>query len=233
MNDSILASIDNYCERTGPEFWSEPLNAVTNLAFILAGIWGLLEIRRRNGDAFAVALAWWVIAIGIGSALFHTFANGLTIWFDVVPIATFTLALTLFNIRRWVGFGWGLSLAALVGFFAIAGAITAMLPDWIRVATNGTSGYLPALLSLAFWGLVLIWRGHPAGWYDLVAAAMLVASAFFRTIDPDICEAFPIGTHFLWHTLNGAMLAVLLASVAWHGTPGRDARHGRQVVAGT
>ncbi len=220
MNDSLFASIDNYCERTGPEFWSEPLNAATNLAFILAGIWGLWAIRKRGGDVFAVALAWWVIAIGIGSTLFHTFANGLTIWFDVVPIATFTLALTLFNIRRWVGFGWGLSIVALIGFFAVAGAITAMLPDWVRVATNGTSGYLPALLSLAFCGVVLVVRGHPAGWYDIAAAAMLVVSATFRTIDPDVCAAFPIGTHFLWHTLNGAMLAVLLASVAWYGTPG-------------
>ncbi len=232
MIDSLFASIDNYCERTGPGLWSEPLNAITNLAFIAAGIWGLHAIRKRDGDPFAVALAWWVIAIGVGSALFHTFANGLTIWFDVVPIATFTLALTLFNIRRWVGFGWWPSVAALVAFFVVTGFITAMLPDWVRVATNGTSGYLPALLSLAFWGVVLVLRGHPAGWYDLGAAAMLLVSAFFRTIDPDVCSTFPAGTHFLWHTLNGAMLAVLLASVAWYGSGVPDGRR-TPAVAGS
>ncbi len=26
-----------YCERTGPDFWAEPLNAASNVAFLAAG----------------------------------------------------------------------------------------------------------------------------------------------------------------------------------------------------
>ena len=38
------------------------------------------------------------------------------------------------------------------------------------------------------------------------AASPGVVSLFFRTIDAAVCGAFPTGTHFLWHLMNGAML---------------------------
>ncbi|CAN0216748.1 unnamed protein product, partial [Chrysoparadoxa australica] len=31
-------AVDGYCERMGPEFWSEPMNAVRNAAFGLAAV---------------------------------------------------------------------------------------------------------------------------------------------------------------------------------------------------
>jgi len=31
-----FAQFDGYCERTDLTYWSEPVNAVTNLAFIIA-----------------------------------------------------------------------------------------------------------------------------------------------------------------------------------------------------
>jgi hypothetical protein len=42
-----LSPVDAYCERTGPEYWSEPVNAVTNLAFLIAAvvIWPRLKGR--------------------------------------------------------------------------------------------------------------------------------------------------------------------------------------------
>lgn len=34
-----------YCERTGSEFWAEPLNALTNGAFLLAAWWLIPRLR--------------------------------------------------------------------------------------------------------------------------------------------------------------------------------------------
>ncbi|PSM19254.1 ceramidase domain-containing protein [Nitratireductor sp. StC3] len=212
MTNTFFDPIDIYCERTGPHLWAEPLNALTNLAFVAAGIWGLREARRHDAGRFATVLCWWVIAIGIGSGLFHSFANRLTIWADIVPIATFVLAYTLYNLRRFLRLPLAWSLLALVAFYAVAGLVTWLVPDRLNAATNGTLGYLPALLALVFFGALLVARGHPAGRYNLAAAALFVVSATFRAIDPDICSALPIGTHFLWHTLNGLMLGVLLAA---------------------
>ena len=45
-----LAPVDAYCERTGPEYWSEPVNALTNLAFLLAA---LVMARRLRGPGLA------------------------------------------------------------------------------------------------------------------------------------------------------------------------------------
>jgi hypothetical protein len=163
MNSALFEAIDNYCERTGPEFWSEPLNALTNLAFIAAGIWGIVLVRRHETGAFAALLAWWAIVIGVGSALFHTFANRLTVWADVVPIALFIFMFALFSINRFLGFVWPRTIAIFVVFIIVTGAITWAVPDWLRVATNGSTGYLPAPLGLLFFGAWLVARGHPAG----------------------------------------------------------------------
>lgn len=219
MFDDLQARLDLYCERTGPEFWSEPVNALTNLAFVAAGFWGLYATRRRGGDAFSELLCWWAVAIGIGSFLFHTFANRLTMWADILPIAGFTLAYTLFNLRRFMGFAWLPALAIFAAFYVAAGIVAAQVPDWLRDASNGSTGYLPPFLALLVFGLLVLRSGHPAGWYNLAAAGIFVVSVTFRALDPHVCEAMPLGTHFLWHTLNGLLLGVLLAAVARYGKP--------------
>jgi len=217
MPDALFDHVDLYCERLAPGLWAEPANALTNLAFIAAGLWGVYAVRRHRAGAFAEVLAWWVVAIGIGSTLFHTFANRLMVWADVVPIASFTLAYTLFNLHRFLGFGWPKTLAIFFGFYAVVGFLTFMVPDWLRQASNGSTGYLPPFLALIFFGLLVVRHGKPAGWYNLAAAAIFVASVTFRAIDPLVCGAFPLGTHFLWHILNGLMLGVLLMAVAKYG----------------
>lgn len=221
MFDELHTHLDLYCERTGPEFWSEPVNALTNLVFVLAGLWGVYEVRRRGTGAFAEALAWWAVAIGVGSFLFHTYATRLTMWADVLPIAGFTLAYTLLNLRRFVGMAWPKALAVFIAFYIAAAIVTLMVPDWLREMTNGSTGYLPPFLALIFFGIVVIRAGNPAGWYNLAAALMFCASVTFRAIDPVVCEAMPLGTHFLWHTINGLMLGVLLAATARYGAPRR------------
>lgn len=217
MLSDLHAQLDLYCERTGPEFWSEPVNALTNLAFVAAGLWGVSVSRRRGRDGFALLLCWWVVAIGLGSFLFHTFATRATMWADILPIAGFTLAYTLFNLRRFLGFGWPKALAIFAAFYAGTAVLTLLVPEWLREASNGTTGYLPPFLALLFFGAWLVRVGHPAGWYNLGAVAIFVVSVAFRALDPVVCEAMPLGTHFLWHSFNGLMLGVVLAAVVNHG----------------
>lgn len=219
MLDSFLTSVDLYCERLGPGLSAEPVNALTNLAFVAAGLWGVREVRRRRTGGFAEVLAWWVVAIGIGSTLFHTFANHMTIWADILPIAGFTLAYTIFNLRRFLGFGWGKATVIFVAFYVVAGVVTWLVPEWLRVASNGSTGYLPPFLALLFFGMLVVAGGNRAGWYNLAAAAVFAISVTFRSIDASVCEAMPLGTHFLWHVLNGLMLGILLAATAKYGAP--------------
>src|SRR3546814_1971004 len=87
--------IDLYCERVGPGLWAEPLNLVTNLAFILAGVLLVVALRRAEPavrrDPAIIGLAVLVLVVGIGSGLFHSFATRWAALAAVIPIALFIL----------------------------------------------------------------------------------------------------------------------------------------------
>ncbi|WP_146345005.1 hypothetical protein [Falsiphaeobacter marinintestinus] len=58
--------IDLYCERTGPGFWGEPVNALSNLTFAAAALIAARSLSRRGGaDRGEVVLV--VLAGVIGS----------------------------------------------------------------------------------------------------------------------------------------------------------------------
>jgi hypothetical protein len=217
MLDAWNTPLDLYCERTGPEFWSEPVNALTNLAFVLAGLWGVWAARRYRAGTFAEVLGWWAVAIGIGSGLFHTFANRVTMWADILPIVFFTLTYTVFLLRRYLGFSRASTTVVFVAFFAVAGFLTWLVPEWLREATNGSTGYLPAFLALFVFGGWVAATGHPAGRWLVAASLVFVASVTFRAIDNHACESFALGTHFMWHLLNGLMIGLLLVAAARYG----------------
>src|SRR6056297_761416 len=85
-----MRQIDGYCERLDPGYWAEPINAVTNAAFVLAA----LIMWRRLGDAplpLARVLVAILAAIGLGSFLFHTHAQVWSALADVLPIMAFVL----------------------------------------------------------------------------------------------------------------------------------------------
>src|SRR5262245_30433974 len=90
------AKIYNYCER-GQEsgFWAEPLNAISNAAFIIAALIATLaffsQARERRGLAEA-GLILLVYVIGTGSFLFHTYATRWASIADTAPIGLFMLA---------------------------------------------------------------------------------------------------------------------------------------------
>nr|WP_272209984.1 ceramidase domain-containing protein [Marinicella sp. W31]MDC2875834.1 ceramidase domain-containing protein [Marinicella sp. W31] len=87
--------IDLYCERTAAGFWNEPVNALTNLAFILAALiaWPTAWHRPQRSLIEMTVIAL-VAAIGVGSFLFHTLATPLSGALDVIPIWLFFLPMS-------------------------------------------------------------------------------------------------------------------------------------------
>ncbi len=225
----LFAPLDIYCERLDAGFWSEPVNALTNVLIVAAGLFGFAQVQRRETGLYAAILCWWVVVIGLGSLLFHTTAIELTKWADILPIATFTLALALFCLRRFARLSWLRAIAYFLIFFASISVITYFLPPWLTQATNGTTAYLPALAGFLFFGLVALVRGSRAGWYAISCAVILCLAFFFRAVDQAVCGSFPLGTHFLWHMLIAAMLGVMLTAVAKYGhpSPQHSTRSGR------
>ena len=197
--------IDGYCERMGPEYWAEPINAITNLAFVLAA---LVMWRRTRGVPLARALCVVLGLIGVGSFLFHTHAQVWAAMADVLPIVCFIL-LYLFAVNRdaigtsgWAAFG----LTTL--FIPYAGM---MVPAFSLIpALGGSAAYAPVPLLIFLYAGFLRQRLPEFARGLAIGAGLLVVSLTFRTLDELVCEAIPIGTHFMWHVLNGVMLGWMI-----------------------
>jgi hypothetical protein len=201
----LCRSVDGYCERTGAALDAEPLNAITNLAFILAAIATWRLANRNAAGTYDRILILVVAIIGVGSFLFHTFATAWAGIADVAPITIFMLLYLWLALRRFLGFGVAGAIAGLVIFVA-AGALLGALPqDLFPGAT-----YLPALAAMIIVGLMLRKRSPVTSQRLIVAGAVFAASYFFRSIDRSICDAVPFGTHFLWHVLNATVLYLLV-----------------------
>jgi hypothetical protein len=65
--------------------------------------------------------------------------------------------------------------------------------------------------------LELLRHGHPAQLNVSLASSILLLSLIFRTADQVVCALVPIGTHFIWHMLNGLVLALYLEAAIRYG----------------
>lgn len=205
--EGLFEQVDGYCERTDFTYWSEPVNAITNAAFLIAA---LVMWRRVRGEG--LPLANWLCAvlamIGIGSWLFHTHA---TIWgaiADVAPIALYILLYIFAANRDFWNMRLPWALIATAGFFPFA-ALT--IPIFQSLPFFEVSaGYWPVPLLIAIYAIALYRRSPETSRGLAIGAAILVLSLGFRSVDEMFCAGFPLGTHFMWHILNGIMLGWMI-----------------------
>ena len=84
-----------YCERTTDSFLSEPLNSITNLAFLIVAIF---IYKKYRDQIYVNVFSFSIFFIGIGSFLFHLKPNLITLYSDIIPIFLFSLSfIFLFN----------------------------------------------------------------------------------------------------------------------------------------
>jgi hypothetical protein len=196
--------IDGYCERTDFTYWSEPLNAVTNLAFIIVA---LILWRRGAGVPLARVLCGILFVIGVGSYLFHTQATYWAMAADVVPISVFILIYLYAVNRDIVQMGSRAATFVTMLFFPYAAALMPALNSIPFIAISDFYWSVPILLALYAVGL----RRKPGiAQGFLIGAALLCLSITIRSLDEILCNVVPIGTHFVWHILNGVMLGWMI-----------------------
>ena len=223
-----------YCERGfDPGFWAEPVNALSNAAFLLVAALAAVRMRRplpqgaAASGSLAVRLIHPMIAlvalIGAGSFLFHVMATRWAQMADVLPIAAFIVLYLIFALRCLAGLSMpkvALGVAALLAAFAVS---MVFCPSAVSGAPGGpaclndTLGYTPALAALFAVAVLLRRQSHPAADRLLLASAVLLLSMVMRTIDLDQCNvlslgSWPLGSHFLWHLLNALVLYLLLTA---------------------
>jgi len=202
----MFEKMDIYCERLDAGFWAEPVNALTNIAFLLAA-W--LVWQRANKLQVLSFEVWILIAlmasIGVGSGIFHTFATNWARGIDIIPILLFQLAYLFVYLRHLIQ----IRLASTMGILALY-LIAAIVGRQFPHILNGSLIYAPALLILSLLGIhhLAVQRKEP---YVLLAAVgVFMLSLTCRTFDMEICPYFPLGIHFMWHILNSLALYLLM-----------------------
>ncbi|MHA3978897.1 hypothetical protein ACW9UR_14525 [Halovulum sp. GXIMD14794] len=199
-------AVDHYCERTAPGFGAEPLNMATGLVFAVLGLW--LAFRASGSDVRATALT--LILVGVSSFLWHGFGQ---IWASMLNLVT---NMALMAALGWVALhrlGGARQGSALVGgvmlaviFYQAGPILGEVLPGM-----SAAGGYILMILLTLLAAVALRRFRRPAGLLA-VGAALLAAGLPFRLNDAAWCGTLSTGTHFAWHLLNAAYMALLLAA---------------------
>jgi hypothetical protein len=205
-----------YCERTDFTYWSEPVNAITNASFLIAA--AIMAYRLRGQR---LPLAWALVAvlaaIGIGSYLWHTHATRWAGTMDVLPILFFILIYVYAASRDYLELRWYFSLVGVARFFPYAFFVTAGLSN-VFPGIGANAAYAAVLLLILDYALILSRRSPATARGLAIGAGILALSLTFRALDGPVCEVFPIGTHFMWHVLNGVMLGWMIEVYRRHMT---------------
>jgi len=212
--------MDAYCERVGMGLLAEPLNAVSNVSFLLAA-WAAWVVAKRTGALSAGVRALIAIgaSVGIGSILWHTYPTMLTLILDSVPILIFIMWYIWLYVRNVVGVRPPFAVASAAAFL-----LATLLAFPFAGVLHGAFVYTPGLVVTLVLGLFHARERRVARFTLLAAAGVYLAALFFRTIDNEVCPVLPIGTHFLWHILIGLVTYLAMRTLILSTATGVRAR---------
>ena len=122
--EQAVGEVSRWCERVQPGLFHEPVNALSNIGFMVAGLWMLWRLGGdvrvgRQGQMFglspvALLYAGAVVWLGPGSLLMHGTHTGWGGWADNLSMVMYILIPWLINVGamgRW-------TTARLLGIYA-------------------------------------------------------------------------------------------------------------------
>lgn len=213
--------VDNYCERLAPGFWGEPLNTVSNLAFLVAAV---VVWRQAGGARQPRVLALLLGLIFLASTAFHALATRWAGMADSLAILVFILWYVVVFARYFLGLRWSRAWLAAPLFLGFTVGVTAVLSQF-----GFGSAYVGPLLGLfVLAGLLAMSRDDVRRYWPRFAltGGLFGVSLTFRSVDHSVCGNFPPGTHFLWHLLNACVLYLVSHAASRRVRDSREALNG-------
>lgn len=198
MSELVSKAVVGYCERVGDTVLSEPVNLVSNLVFFISAFLVYKLYKSKNITGFGY---WFLFAllllIGTGSSLWHSFRNPYTLALDAIPIFVFFLLLLFLFIKKLISSS-SKAIIVVLGIFLLQIAMSYLFPQVL----NGSIRHV--VNAIVFLGLsTFLFKENKVARKDIVLALSLYVLAIIcRSVDNTICPYFPLGTHFLWHSLN-------------------------------
>lgn len=216
LKSNVAVYLDHYCERIAVGLWGEPLNVLSNIGFFIAAYYCWRTYQKEQQETAGhkrdiETLLLLMLAIGVGSSLWHLFATQTTLWADRIPILLFMNIYLLSCLFRGLRCSKVCGIGLFMGYHILNATVLLSLPIELF---NRSLFYLP---TWAFLGLlcIAVWRqGIDSKRYYLLTWILFSLAILFRSMDMVACDVMPIGTHFVWHilvslTLYVSMLALL------------------------
>lgn len=204
-------AVDYYCERLDSSFWAEPINAITNIFFIISAILAFRLWQKSVARSWDILTLGILIAVvGVGSFIFHTYATRAAVLADVIPIALFIhfgLAVFLYRVANAGLF------FTMLGVFIFALFNFAFKQNVDAGFLNYSAQYIPAVLLLLCMSVFTLIKKIPSAKYFVGALVAFVVSLVIRTFDMAVCEFLPIGIHYMWHLLNAIVMYLVFKGV--------------------
>lgn len=190
------------------------LNVLSNLPFVLVGLWGLMACRRRFAERDLYAVFFAGIALtGIGSGWYHLAPDHERLVWDRLPMTLGFMALLAATVAERVDLRWGRRL--LVPLLVVG--LTSVL-WWIRGERLGAGDLRPYIL-VQFLSLIVI-AGLLALYPRKYSHAHLLWTGLAAYALAKACESLDrqiyASTHHLvsGHTLKHLVAALGLAALA-------------------
>ncbi len=141
-----------------------PLNAYTNLAYILAALWMWNALPAETPRRYGVVFVGATLALGLGSFFFHASLTFAGQWFDTMGMYLLVSFILLYALVRWPLLDGKTFAAAYVILNAILGVLLIVAPA-LRRQVFMAELVAAVLLEVAY----LIRRRPPIRWGYLVA----------------------------------------------------------------
>lgn len=207
-----------WCEAPICAWVREPANTWSNLAYVLLGVWMMLQARREGrGDGpgesaergrLATIFGAAAIVVGLTSGVYHASTNFLTQVLDFVGMYVFAGLPLLLNLHR---LGLLRRRLPVAGYVALVVVLTALTP-LVRAAGLPIQGIVALLVLgiLATEGLLAA-RGEAAPRrVFLLALALLTLGALASASDAArlVCDpsSHVLQGHAIWHVLTALSL---------------------------
>jgi hypothetical protein len=196
------------CERTTLDFWSEPLNALTNIACIIAVIVCWRERQRVAArDPASLIHILFIAALGLTSFLMHTMPTKPLSVVDTIMTASFIVFALFGLLTRHLRLGVFISLLFVAAFLSLAPFVSNLAEGF---TSRSTALFIPVLFFFPICSALMIFRAEnlPSAERDqqnACARLVMISSVTFilglgaRALDQPFCSRVPTGLHFLWH----------------------------------